>query len=71
MGSVAGVQEAVTSKTELDDESARFLAELDAAAAQFSTTSAVEAPAVVDAPVAAGGPGTIDAGFEGDGENIG
>ena len=70
VGSVAGVQEAVISKIELDDESARFLAELDAAAAQFSTAPAVEAPAVVDAPVAADEPGTIDAGFEDDGENI-
>jgi len=70
LGSVAGVQEAVISKIELDDESARFLAELDAAAAQFSTAPAVEPPAVVDAPVAVDEPGTIEAGFEDDGENI-
>ena len=69
-GSVAGVQEAVIGKIELDDESARFLAELDAAAAQFSTAPAVQAPAVVDAPLGVEAPGTIEAGFEDDGENI-
>ncbi|MBP0644519.1 hypothetical protein J8J17_22255, partial [Mycobacterium tuberculosis] len=46
------------------------LAELDAAAAQFSTAPAIEPPAVVDAPVAVDEPGTIEAGFEDDGENI-
>ncbi|MFL9584558.1 hybrid sensor histidine kinase/response regulator [Stenotrophomonas sp. AB1(2024)] len=71
---VGGVHEAVISKIELDDESARFLAELDAAAAQFSTAPVVASPAVVDAPVGVdagvAGQETIAAGFEDDGENI-
>lgn len=69
--SVANVHEAVIGKIELDDESARFLAELDAAAAQFST--APVAPVVVEAPaaeVATDAVESIEAGFEDDGENI-
>ncbi|WP_312325219.1 Hpt domain-containing protein [Stenotrophomonas sp.] len=70
-----GVQEAVISTIELDDESARFLAELDVAAAQFSTTPDVApAAAVGDVEAAAAAEAeldtTIDAGFEDDGENI-
>ncbi len=72
---VANVHEAVIRKIELDDESARFLAELDAAAAGFSTapvqapeeTVAAEVPAA-EAPVEA--VDSIEAGFEDDGENI-
>ncbi len=63
-----GVHEAVIGKIDLDDESARFLAELDAAAAQF-TTQPVETP--VAATLAPDTLDTsIDAGFEDDGENI-
>ncbi|WP_315386644.1 Hpt domain-containing protein [uncultured Stenotrophomonas sp.] len=70
-----GVQEAVISTIELDDESARFLAELDVAAAQFSVTpDAAPAAAVGDVEAAAAAEAeldtTIDAGFEDDGENI-
>ncbi|WP_312318028.1 Hpt domain-containing protein [Stenotrophomonas sp.] len=68
---VANVHEAVIRKIELDDESARFLAELDAAAAGFSTAPVApveaEAPAA-EAPVEA--IESIEAGFEDDGENI-
>jgi chemosensory pili system protein ChpA (sensor histidine kinase/response regulator) len=63
-----GVHEAVIGRIELDDESARFLADLDAAAAQF-TTQPAEAP--VAATLAADTvDASIDAGFEDDGENI-
>jgi chemosensory pili system protein ChpA (sensor histidine kinase/response regulator) len=65
------VHEAVIGKIELDDESSRFLAELDAAAAQFSTAPAqpVSAePVAAEADVAV--PESIEAGFEDDGENI-
>ncbi|MCS4234766.1 Hpt domain-containing protein [Stenotrophomonas sp. BIGb0135] len=70
--SSTGVHAAVIGKIELDDESARFLAELDAAAAQFSTESSVSPAAE---PVAAEAAtqdvaGSIEAGFEDDGENI-
>ena len=69
-----GVQEAVIGTIELDDESARFLAELDIAASQFSTAPVVEASALVDAQAAVhageADDGSIDAGFEDDGENI-
>ncbi|MGH8043830.1 MAG: Hpt domain-containing protein, partial [Stenotrophomonas sp.] len=70
-----GVHEAVISKIELDDESTRFLAELDAAAAQFSTAPVADVPAAATgeddavAPAAAE-PDSIAAGFEDDGENI-
>ncbi len=73
---VTDVQEAVIGTIELDDESARFLAELDVAASQFSTTPVVEASALVDAQAAVhvadadADAGLIDAGFEDDGENI-
>ncbi|MNK20960.1 Gliding motility regulatory protein [compost metagenome] len=70
--SSTGVHAAVIGKIELDDESARFLAELDAAAAQFSTqpeTAAAAAPAE-SAPVAQDAADSIEAGFEDDGENI-
>ncbi|WP_422505070.1 Hpt domain-containing protein [Stenotrophomonas sp. GZD-301] len=66
--SAGGVHEAVIGKIELDDESARFLADLDAAAAQF-TTQPVEAPAALTAD-ADTVDASIDAGFEDDGENI-
>ncbi|WP_421567629.1 Hpt domain-containing protein [Stenotrophomonas sp. PD6] len=70
-----GVHEAVISKIELDDESARFLAELDAAAAQFSTAPVADVPAVATGEGDAADPAaaeldSIDAGFEDDGENI-
>ena len=70
---VANVQEAVIGKIELDDESARFLAELDAAAAQFSTSPAQPEPeptGSVSADVAVDAVDSIEAGFEDDGENI-
>ncbi len=69
----ANVQEAVIGKIELDDESARFLAELDAAAAQFSTAPAQPEPeptGSVPADVAVDAVDSIEAGFEDDGENI-
>ncbi len=68
---VVNIHEAVIGKIELDDESSRFLAELDAAAAQFSTAPAAPAAEVseaADADIAA--PESIEAGFEDDGENI-
>ncbi len=68
---VANVQEAVIGKIELDDESARFLAELDAAAAQFSTAPAVPEPVeAAPAEIAVEAVDSIEAGFEDDGENI-
>lgn len=68
---VANVQEAVIGKIELDDESARFLAELDAAAAQFSTAPAMPEPVEAAAvELAADDVDSIEAGFEDDGENI-
>ncbi len=68
---VANVQEAVIGKIELDDESARFLAELDAAAAQFSTAPAAPAPVeAAPAEAAVDAVDSIEAGFEDDGENI-
>jgi len=68
-----GVHEAVIGTIELDDESARFLAELDVAAAQFSTGPVADPIAVadlsgVDVPTAE--LDSIEAGFEDDGENI-
>lgn len=70
--SSAGVHAAVIGKIELDDESARFLAELDAAAAQFSTAPAItpDALAAVSPANAVGETDSIEAGFEDDGENI-
>ncbi len=70
--SSTGVHAAVISKIELDDESARFLAELDAAASQFSTEPQA-APAAASAAAesaAASDTDSIEAGFEDDGENI-
>lgn len=68
---VANVQEGVIGKIELDDESARFLAELDAAAAQFSTAPAAPEPAeAAPAELAVDAVESIEAGFEDDGENI-
>lgn len=70
--SSTGVHAAVIGKIELDDESARFLAELDAAAAQFSTAPAItpDALAAVSPANAVSETDSIDAGFEDDGENI-
>lgn len=70
--SSTGVHAAVIGKIELDDESARFLAELDAAAAQFSTAPAVtpDALAAVSPANAVSEIDSIEAGFEDDGENI-
>ncbi|WP_448136348.1 Hpt domain-containing protein [Stenotrophomonas rhizophila] len=70
--SSTGVHAAVIGKIELDDESARFLAELDAAAAQFSTAPAVtpDALAAVSPANAVSETDSIEAGFEDDGENI-
>ncbi|WNH53123.1 Hpt domain-containing protein [Stenotrophomonas oahuensis] len=68
---VANVQEAVIGKIELDDESARFLAELDAAAAQFSTAPAAAEPTeAAPTELAVDAVESIEAGFEDDGENI-
>jgi chemosensory pili system protein ChpA (sensor histidine kinase/response regulator) len=70
--SSTGVHAAVISKIELDDESARFLAELDAAASQFSTEPQA-APAATPAAAesaAVSDTDSIEAGFEDDGENI-
>ncbi|MEN5205503.1 Hpt domain-containing protein [Stenotrophomonas sp. TWI700] len=70
------VQDAVIRRIELDDASTRFLAELDAAAAQFRPEGApidgpVNAAAAVAPPVATlAGDTSIEAGFEDDGENI-
>ncbi len=70
------VQDAVIRRIELDDASTRFLAELDAAAAQFRPEGApidtpVNAAAAVAPPVAPlAGDTSIEAGFEDDGENI-
>jgi len=70
------VQDAVIRRIELDDASTRFLAELDAAAAQFRPEGApidtpVNAAAAVAPPVAPlAGETSIEAGFEDDGENI-
>jgi len=71
----SGVQDAVIRKIELDDESVRFLAELDAAAAQFRTEGVdpVAAPITgLTTEVAAmtADETSIEAGFEDDGENI-
>lgn len=70
------VQDAVIRRIELDDESTRFLAELDAAAAQFrpegadtGTVPAASAPASPAVAVPADDT-SIEAGFEDDGENI-
>ncbi len=70
--SSTGVHAAVISKIELDDESARFLAELDAAASQFSTEpqAAPAASPAVDESAAVDDADSIEAGFEDDGENI-
>jgi chemosensory pili system protein ChpA (sensor histidine kinase/response regulator) len=70
-----GVHEAVISKIELDDESTRFLAELDAAAATFSTAPVADVPAAATGEGNAVAPAaaeldSIAAGFEDDGENI-
>lgn len=70
--SSTGVHAAVISKIELDDESARFLAELDAAASQFSTepqAAPAASPAVAES-AAVDDADSIEAGFEDDGENI-
>ncbi len=72
---VAVVQDAVISKIEIDDETARFLAELDVAASQFTTDVAApgHAPAPVteaEADAALAEVPSIEAGFEDDGENI-
>ncbi|WP_256776864.1 MULTISPECIES: Hpt domain-containing protein [unclassified Stenotrophomonas] len=70
--SSTGVHAAVISKIELDDESARFLAELDAAASQFSTepqAAPAASPAVAES-AAVDEADSIEAGFEDDGENI-
>lgn len=71
----SGVQDAVIRKIELDDESVRFLAELDAAAAQFRTEGVdpVAAPITGLMPEVAAMTAddtSIEAGFEDDGENI-
>lgn len=68
-----GVHEAVIGTIELDDESARFLAELDVAAAQFSTGPVADPIAVTDlsgVALPAAELDSIEAGFEDDGENI-
>ncbi|WP_261997171.1 Hpt domain-containing protein [Stenotrophomonas sp. Ste96] len=72
----ATVRDAVIGRIELDDAATRFLAELDAAAAQFRpegpdtgtvpTAAAAESPAMV----ASADDISIEAGFEDDGENI-
>ncbi|MDG2525876.1 Hpt domain-containing protein [Stenotrophomonas sp. HITSZ_GD] len=63
------VQEGTISKIELDDAHAAFIAELDAAAAGFSTTPAPVAEAA--APVAAAdAPAPLEGGFEDDGNEI-
>lgn len=70
------VQDAVIRRIELDDESTRFLAELDAAAAQFrpegAGTDTVPAAAAPASPAltAPADDTSIEAGFEDDGENI-
>lgn len=70
--SSTGVHAAVIGTIELDDESARFLAELDAAAAQFSIAPAItpDALAAVSSANAVSETDSIEAGFEDDGENI-
>ncbi|MHC9012913.1 Hpt domain-containing protein [Stenotrophomonas rhizophila] len=70
-----GVQDAVIRKIELDDESVRFLAELDAAAAQFRAEGVdpVAAPItglVAEVAAVTAEDTSIEAGFEDDGENI-
>jgi len=70
------VQDAVIRPIELDDASTRFLAELDAAAAQFRPEDALPDTPVNDAAAVApptatpAGDTSIEAGFEDDGENI-
>ncbi len=70
------VQDAVIRRIELDDESTRFLAELDAAAAQFrpegAGTGTVPATSAAASPAVAvpADDTSIEAGFEDDGENI-
>lgn len=64
---VTAVQEGVIRKIELDDASAAFLAELDAAAAQFNPLPAPAAPAPVAAVEA---PAPLEGGFEDNGEEI-
>jgi len=71
----SGVQDAVIRKIELDDESVRFLAELDAAAAQFRAEGVdpVAAPItglVAEVAAVTAEDTSIEAGFEDDGENI-
>jgi len=60
------VQEGTISKIELDDAHAAFIAELDAAAAGF-TTAPVDAPAPAAAEAA---PAPLEGGFEDDGNEI-
>ncbi|MCW4456215.1 Hpt domain-containing protein [Flavobacterium sp. MXW15] len=70
---VAGVQDAVIGKIELDDESAAFLAELDAAAAQFNPLPEKPAPAAeaeAVPPPAPEAPVMLDGGFEDNGDEI-
>ena len=62
------VQEGTIGKIELDDASSAFLAELDAAAAGFSTEPDPVAEAA--APVAAEVPAPLEGGFEDDGNEI-
>ncbi len=62
------VQEGTIGKIELDDASSAFLAELDAAAAGFSTEP--EPVAEAAAPVAAEVPAPLEGGFEDDGNEI-
>ncbi|WP_225763105.1 Hpt domain-containing protein [Stenotrophomonas sp. Marseille-Q4652] len=64
---VTAVQEGVIRKIELDDASAAFLAELDAAAAQFNPLPEPAAPAPVAAVEA---PAPLEGGFEDNGEEI-
>lgn len=62
------VQEGTIGKIELDDASSAFLAELDAAAAGFSTEP--EPAAEAAAPVAAEVPAPLEGGFEDDANEI-
>ncbi len=65
------VQEGTIGKIDLDDAHAAFIAELDAAAAGFSTTPAPAAEPVVDVSVpAAAAPAPLEGGFQDDGNEI-
>lgn len=65
------VQEGTINKIELDDAHAAFIAELDAAAAGFTTSPTPAVPVEAPAPVAAeAAPAPLEGGFEDDGNEI-